>query len=258
MLKSIFIANWKMSLSLEETLGLIKKIAKEVKIPENNFEVVVCPSFTALTEASALLKKSKISLGSQDVFWEEKGAYTSGISAKMLKEVGCKYVIIGHSERRQYLKETDEMVHQKIKAALKENLIPIVCVGETFEERQEGQKDYVIIRQVTKALEGLNLAGKQEIIIAYEPVWVIGSGQAVNPEEAEYTNQVIKHVLIDLYPLDIVKEHMRIIYGGSVDSKIISSFLEQPTIKGVLVGGASLKADEFVKMIKNIESSIKK
>ncbi|TSC95944.1 MAG: triosephosphate isomerase (TIM) [Parcubacteria group bacterium Athens1014_10] len=250
--KMIFIANWKMNLGLKETVILIKQLLGGLKKIKNNLEIVICPSFTVLSEASKLLKKGNIKLGSQDVFWEEKGAYTGNISPKMLKEIGCEYVIIGHSERRQYLGETDEMAHQKIKAAIKEGLIPILCVGETFEERQEGQKDYIIIKQVTKALEGISLSRGQKIIIAYEPVWVIGSGQAVKPEEAEYTNQIIKQSLIDLYPRDIVEQNFRIIYGGSVDSSVIKSFVERSVIDGVLVGGASLKTKDFIKMINKI------
>ena len=146
------------------------------------------------------------------------------------------------------------MIHQKVKAALKEDLVPVICIGETFKERQEGQKDYIIINQVNKALEGISLTNKQKIIIAYEPVWVIGSGQAVKPEEAEYTNHVIKQVLIDLYHSDIAERNFRIIYGGSVNSKIIRSFIDQPLISGVLVGGASLRAEEFVEMVKKIKN----
>lgn len=254
MSKPIFIANWKMNLSLKETMQLTKEMLKGFKNFRNNFEIVICPAFTALTEVSKLLKRAKIKLGAQDLFWEEKGAYTSNISGKMLKEIGCKYAIVGHSERRQYLNETDEMVRLKIKAALKEDLTPIICVGETFEERQQGQKDYIIIKQVNKALNGIFLSNNQNIVIAYEPVWVIGSGQAVAPEEAEYTNQVIKQTLIDLYNHKKTEQNFRIIYGGSVNGDVIKSFLDQPNINGVLVGGASLKAREFVEIVKKLKS----
>lgn len=252
--KPIFIANWKMNLGLKETIELTKKITGDLKSFKGNTDIAICPSFTALAEVSKILKKSKIQLGAQDVFWEEKGAYTSNISAAMLKEIGCKYVIIGHSERRQYLHETDRMVHQKVKCVLEENLIPIICVGETFEERQQGNKDYTIIKQVSGALKGITLLKDQEIIIAYEPVWVIGSGQAVDPKEAEYTNQVIRRTLIDLFfPVEMLGKSIRIIYGGSVDSKVINEFVGEHTVDGVLVGGASLKEKEFVEMIKKIK-----
>jgi len=247
---SIIIANWKMSLSLEESVTLVKAIDERIeKLKES--ELVICPSFVFLDRIGQFLsnKKSKRKLGAQDIFWEEKGAYTGEISGKMLKEVGCEYVIIGHSERRGYLNETDEMVHQKVKTALDERLIPIICVGESFRERRSGQKDYVVIKQVNYALKGIEVVGSQKIIIAYEPVWVIGSGQAVKPEEAEYTHQVIRQALLDLYSPDLIEKNFRIIYGGSVDGKNIKSFLQREMVDGVLVGGASIKVETFIALV---------
>ena len=256
--KPIIIANWKMSLSKEETLELAKEIFQKIKNPK--LEIVLCPSFTALPDLQRILPKTKklqaasYKLGSQDIFWEFKGAFTGEVSAFMLKEIGCEYVIIGHSERREHLRETDEMIHKKIKITLDEDLMPILCIGESFEERQQGQKDIRIISQVTKALEGINIKPRQNLIVVYEPVWVIGSGQAVEPEEAEHTNQVIKQTLIDIFGSEIAEKNFRIIYGGSVDSRTIKSFIDQPTVDGVLVGGASLDAEEFVRMIKIISN----
>ena len=247
---SIIIANWKMNLSLEESVTLVKAIDERIeKLKE--LELVICPSFVFLDRIGQFLsnKKSKIKLGAQDIFWEEKGAYTGEISGKMLKEMGCEYVIIGHSERRGYLNETDEMVHQKVKTALDERLIPIICVGESFRERRSGQKDYVVIKQVNYALKGIEVVGSQKIIIAYEPVWVIGSGQAVKPEEAEYTHQVIRQALLDLYSPDLIEKNFRIIYGGSVDGKNIKSFLQREMVDGVLVGGASIKVETFIALV---------
>jgi len=247
---SIIIANWKMNLSLEESVTLVKAIDERIeKLKES--ELVICPSFVFLDRIGQFLsnKKSKIKLGAQDIFWEEKGAYTGEISGKMLKEMGCEYVIIGHSERRGYLNETDEMVHQKVKTALDERLIPIICVGESFRERRSGQKDYVVIKQVNYALKGIEVVGSQKIIIAYEPVWVIGSGQAVKPEEAEYTHQVIRQALLDLYSPDLIEKNFRIIYGGSVDGKNIKSFLQREMVDGVLVGGASIKVETFIALV---------
>jgi triosephosphate isomerase len=259
MKKPIIIANWKMKLALAESLKLAKKILKEsgIRNQESGIEIVLCPSFIILSDIQKLIfkirnSKFKIRLGAQDVFWETKGAFTGEVSAFMLKEAGCEYVIIGHSERREYLKETDEMIHKKIKVVLEEDLIPVLCVGETFGERQQGQKDFRIIMQVTKALEGIKIKPRQNLIIAYEPVWVIGSGQAVEPEEAEHTNRVIKQTLIDLFGSEIAEENFRIIYGGSVDSSTVKDFVDQPTVDGVLVGGASLDAEEFVKLITQI------
>ncbi len=255
-MKPIFIANWKMNLSIGETAALVEELHKSLKdVNSEKIELVLCPAFTALSIANETLKKlgaEQFKLGAQDVFWQEKGAFTGEISPVMLEETGCQYVIVGHSERRQNLGETDEMVNKKIKTVLKYNLTPILCVGETFEERQKGIRDVVVARQVGKALEGIELFGAKKIIIAYEPVWVIGTGQAVEPEDADHSHRIIREALLELFPVDVVEQHFDIIYGGSVDSKNIKSFLDQENIDGVLVGGASLKADEFKKMMQQI------
>lgn len=251
MKKQIIIANWKMNIGLQQTENLAKDILSGLKKIKNlnKIDVVLCPSYIALSKIKDFLSKEKnVSLGAQNCYWEERGAYTGEISPVQLKEVNCQYVIIGHSERRGFLGETDEMIHRKSVAALSVGLVPIICVGETFEERQKGIKDYVIINQVSKALEGIDLKVNQQLIIAYEPVWVIGSGQAVMPEEAEYVSRLILQRLVDLYPLPIVRNNIRILYGGSVDHRNIKSFVDQDTIDGVLVGGSSLNAEEFVKM----------
>ena len=267
MKNKIIIANWKMNLTVKETEKLteniLKGIKKNLKSP-NKIDIVLSPSFTALNIVKKkIYKKSfikskqnpNIYLGAQDLFWEMKGSFTGEISPEDLKELNVKYVIIGHSKRRLILQETDEMVHNKVKESLLAGIIPIICVGETFDQRQKGQKDYVIIKQVTDALEGINLRVNQKIIIAYEPVWVIGSGQAISLEEAEYMGQIIHQITIDLYPLPIVRNNIRIVYGGSVDSKNVLSFIKQENIDGVLIGRASLKADEFVKMAKIISQA---
>ncbi len=245
------IANWKMQLGLQESIDLINQIADN--FPEKNkAQTVVCPSYIALAEVGKIIREKNvpIELGAQDVFWEEKGAYTGEISCNMLKEIGCRYAIIGHSDRRHYFNESDEMIHYKIKTALHCSLIPILCVGETFKQRQEGKKDYTIISQVTKALSGIDLKGDEKIIVAYEPVWVIGSGQAISVEEAAYMHQIIKQTLVDLFSFSAVEKSFKIIYGGSINKEIVKTFLVQDNIDGVLVGGASLKADEFLGIIK--------
>lgn len=255
MKNKIIIANWKMNLTIKQTEILTKDIIKEIKKIKNldNIEIVLCPSFVALSLVANLLKRmKKIALGAQNCFWEDYGAFTGEISPITLNEIGCKYVIVGHSERKKYLSETDNMTHQKVKSILNNNLIPIICLGETFEERQKGLKEFVIINQITKILEGIKLKAHQKIIIAYEPVWVIGSGQAIEPKEANYIRKVILQRLIDLYPLPIIRNNIRIIYGGSVDSKNIKNFVSPDSFDGVLVGGASLRSDEFIKMIKNL------
>lgn len=246
---SIIIANWKMQLNLAEA----KNLAEALKnISDNKKEIVVCPSFVSLTAVGNILKKSKVKLGAQDCFWEARGAYTGEISTEELKAAGCEFVIIGHSERRQYLNETDEMVHQKVKAAVAAEISPIICVGETFEQRQMGARDYILIQQTTSALQGIKIDFPQRVIIAYEPVWVIGSGQAVLPADAAAASQVIRHILFDFFPFELVKNNFLIIYGGSVDSNNVSSFSTQESIDGFLVGGASLKAKDFISIIRNI------
>jgi triosephosphate isomerase (TIM) len=247
--KPIIIANWKMKLGIPETLELTKAISKK-KFPKA--EVVICPSFVSLGEAGSILKRSEIKLGAQDCFWESQGAYTGEVSAYYLREIGCDYVILGHSERRKYLNETDEMVHQKTRMALSANLTPIIGVGETFSQRQEGAKDYILIQQTIKALEGIDLELDKKVIIAYEPVWVIGSGQAIALSEAEAAHQVIRQSLFDIFPSSIVENNFRIIYGGSVDSENVKEFINLENTSGVLVGGASLNPEEFIRLIEAV------
>lgn len=254
MKRPIIIANWKMNLGTKESVKLIKSILKKLK-KIKGLDIVFCPSFISLSSVCKIFKSKfnhHLYLGAQDCFWEEQGNFTGEVSPYWLKKLGCKYVIIGHSERRHNLKETDEMVYKKVRTALQAGLIPIICVGETLDERHRGIKDYVVLNQVSEALSGIDLNSKQNIIIAYEPVWVIGSGRAVMPEEAEYMNRIILQKTIDLYPLSIVQNNIRIIYGGSVDSENIKSFINQETISGSLVGKASLDAKEFVKICKKV------
>lgn len=254
MKKFYIIANWKMRLNFKESIDLFNKIKQD--LPEKNQEeIVICPSYIPLSEINKNNGEGgQIKLGGQDVFWEETGAYTGEISCEMLKDVGCEYVIIGHSDRRKYFKETDEMAHYKIKTALKSSLIPILCVGENFQERKEGRKDYVIISQITKALSGIDFSGSEKMIIAYEPVWIIGSGRAIKAEEAEYMHKIIKQTLIDIFPMEIVEKCFKIIYGGSINAEVVKSFLIQPNIWGVLVGSDSLDSKKFLNIIKEVNT----
>lgn len=252
--KSIIIANWKMNLGVKASVDLAKAISEQRLVNNEQLEIVICPSFPAIASVSNSLHSApNIRLGAQDVFWEERGSFTGEVSALTLKELGCEYVVIGHSERRQYLGETNEMIHKKVKAALDAGLVPVLCVGENFDQRQGGQKDYVIMNQVDKALDGLDLETSDKIVIAYEPVWVIGSGQAIDPTEAEQTHRLIKSVLRENYPDDSIENSFRIVYGGSVDKDNVAEFMRQETIDGVLVGGASLRADEFVGIIEAVQ-----
>lgn len=246
MRRPIIAGNWKMNKGINETRELLTEI-KNMDLG-HKVEVVVCPPFTSLSEASNILKSTEIGLGSQNMHWEDKGAYTGEISAHMLKEIGCKYVIIGHSERRQYFGETDETVNLKVKTALKNKLIPIVCVGENIEQRKNGETEAVVSEQVRKGVAGLTQEEIENIVIAYEPIWAIGTGISSKGEDANDVAKLIRDVLKDIFN-DKVSESIRIQYGGSVNPGNIREYMNQTEIDGALVGGASLKADDFIKLI---------
>ncbi|MEK7164877.1 MAG: triose-phosphate isomerase [Patescibacteria group bacterium] len=248
MKSSLIIANWKMKLGLAESLALAKKLAKSAA-RNKNVEVVICPAFTELAAVGEIIKGSGLKLGAQDCFWEEAGAFTGAISPKNLQEYGVEYVLVGHSERREHLAETNDMIHKKIRLLLSLGLTPVLCIGESFSERQEGLKEAVLIGEIHKALDGLLLNKLGRLVIAYEPIWVIGSGQAVEAAEAEHTHQAIKHALYDIFPRQAVDEQVKIIYGGSVDPGNIKPFLAEPTVRGVLVGTSSLDATIFSAII---------
>ncbi|MFH1046751.1 MAG: triose-phosphate isomerase [Patescibacteria group bacterium] len=248
------IANWKMQLNESESESLAKQIIELLPdvaaATSSAVELVLCPSHLSLSHVADAVRGRGIALGAQDVFWEDKGAFTGEISPRTLKELGCAFCLVGHSERRQHLNETDQIVCRKTTALLRHDISPIICVGETLAERNAGQRDAVVIRQVRSALdEGrLRPVGNQRIIIAYEPVWVIGTGRAVDPNDAAAAHQLIRDELSEMFPGDVVEKNCFVVYGGSVDSKNIGDFLSIPIIEGALVGGASLKADEFVRM----------
>ncbi len=250
--KKFVIANWKMQLTVAQATDLamdLKNILAESKLEKNKI-VIVCPDFLSLTEVAKVFKDTNIVLGAQDGFYEEAGAYTGEVSLADLKASGCQYVILGHSERRK-LGETDELVNKKVKAALASDLVPIICVGETFNERKEGQTDLVLMNQVYQALKDVKLKASDHFIIAYEPVWVIGTGQAIGPKETFQAAAVIEQSLLDIFD-SAYEEAVSIIYGGSVNPVNIKEFSSLTNIKGVLVGGASLEAKNFVELIKNI------
>jgi len=237
-----------MNTNVEEAKALVldlKTRAKDV----TKVEVVVCPPFTFLSVVAEAIKGSQISLGAQNLYWEKSGAFTGEVSAPMLKSIGCAYVIIGHSERRTYFHETDETVNKKIFAALAEGLKPIVCVGETLEEREKGETFDVIKRQVTQGLAKLSAAQMKTVVIAYEPVWAIGTGKTATPEQAQEVHAFIRKLLVEMFGKTTAEE-TRIQYGGSVNVSNATTLMSQADIDGALVGGASLKADSFEKIIK--------
>jgi triosephosphate isomerase len=212
-------------------------------------EIVVCPVFTSLKFVCDALGNSNIKVGAQDLFWEEKGAYTGEISAGQIKDTGCAYVIIGHSERRQYFHETNEAVGKKILAALKAGITPIVCIGETLAEREAGKTFAVIEKQIREGLGCLSKETAKLLVLAYEPVWAIGTGKVATPAQAEEVHIYIRKTIANMFGQDIA-DGIRILYGGSVKPENVSELMNQNNIDGALVGGASLDAESFTKIIK--------
>ena len=244
----IIAGNWKMNKTVREAVEFLEAVKDELDAVKG-VEKVLCPPFTAISTVAQLVKGTSIKVGAQDVFWEEKGAYTGEISPLMLKEF-CDYVIIGHSERRKYFGETDEHVNRKVKATLAHGLTPIICVGENLEENEAGLTEEVVTRQVKGALAGLSPSEAEKIVIAYEPVWAIGTGKPATPEGAQAViGGVIRTLLAELFGEDVASK-VRIQYGGSVDPSNIGGFVAQPDIDGALVGGASLKPKDFVEIVK--------
>ncbi|MFP4642057.1 MAG: triose-phosphate isomerase [Chloroflexota bacterium] len=239
----IIAGNWKMNTTVTEAIDLVNAMKDRLE-GIKGAEKVICPPFVYLYPIKEILKGSSIGLGAQNMYFEEKGAYTGEVSPLMIADL-CQYVILGHSERRMYLGESDEMINKKIKAAIRFGLTPIICVGETLNQKESRKTEQVITRQVRAALEGLESI--ENLIMAYEPVWAIGTGKAATEEEADRTIGLIRTVVSQLF--GPVAESLRIQYGGSTNSKNISAFMGQPEIDGVLVGGASLKPDEFVSMV---------
>ena len=240
----IIAANWKMNKSIGEAVSYIKELKGLVKNTKDK-EIVICPPFTALSAVSAELKASEIRLGAQNLFHEESGAFTGEISPLMLKETNCKYVILGHSERRKYFNETDEIVNKKIKIALKNKLIPILCIGETLEQRKANKTKEIIKKQFENSLKNIK---SDKLVIAYEPVWAIGTGNNATPEQAEEAHAFIRR-LVKKHFGSAAAEKIRIIYGGSVIPENIKGLMSQKNIDGALVGGASLDAKEFFEII---------
>lgn len=240
-----------MNLSQAESV-LLARALRRAYVAEKlgtRLELVLCPSFPALAGVATALKGSGIKLGAQDVFWKNAGPYTGEVSPEVLKELGVTYVLVGHSERRQYLGETDAMVQQKVLATLAAGLTPVLCVGETYSERTSGRREIVIAQEVRTGLSGASLAAGQRVVIAYEPVWVIGSGQAVPPSEAQQASHVVRETLFELLPASELS-NTAVLYGGSVDPSNITSYVQESKLQGVLVGGASLEAKRFISLLK--------
>ncbi|MBW2982494.1 triose-phosphate isomerase [Candidatus Woesearchaeota archaeon] len=248
MRKTIIAGNWKMNKTNKEAASLMNDIIFNTKNVKD-VEIIVCPPYTALSDVNKIIKKTNIELGAQDVYFEEKGAFTSKISAEMLKDVGCTYVIIGHSETRQYFNETDESVNKKVKIALSYELKPIICVGETLEQREAEKTMKIIETQIKGALKDITKEQMVDVVIAYEPVWAIGTGKTATPEQAQEVHYFIRNLILNLYSPDIA-ESIRILYGGSVKPNNVKELMQEEDIDGGLIGGASLDAESFSKLVR--------
>jgi triosephosphate isomerase len=246
--KPFIAGNWKMHKTIPEAVEMVKAL-KEESPQLTDAELVVIPPYTMLSEVKKVIEGSTIQLGAQNIFWEEKGAFTGEVSPPMLKDAGCQYVTIGHSERRQYFGETNETVNKKIKAALAHELTPIMCIGESLEEREKGNTMDKVETQINSGLEGLGKDEIRRIVIAYEPIWAIGTGVTATPSQAEEVHSFIRKNLTEKYGNEIAS-YAIILYGGSVKPANTYSILKENNINGALVGGASLEADSFIQITK--------
>ena len=245
MRKPVIIGNWKMNKDLEEAKILVKEIISE-KL-DNNVEKVVCVPFVYVTEVRKLLEGTDVGLGVQNMFFETKGAFTGEISPVMLKSCGVSYVILGHSERRTIFNETDEMINKKVKSALQNDLIPILCCGETLEERNSRLEKEIVEKQIRNALDGISKTDIEKVIIAYEPIWAIGTGLTASSDDAENMIKFIRDILADIY--ENLSVNVRIQYGGSVKPDNIKDLMQKENVDGALVGGACLESTSFCELI---------
>jgi triosephosphate isomerase len=244
--------NWKMNMTIPEAIELVNGIKIGLRWPED-VDVVVAPPFTSLKMISEIAKDSYLGVAAQNVHQEEKGAYTGEISASFIKDAGANYVIIGHSERRQYFNETDELVNKKVRTSLKHELTPIVCVGETLEEREKGHFVEVIEKQLSVGLEDLTKVLASELVIAYEPVWAIGTGKVATTTQIEDVHEKMRALLAKNFSQEVA-DSVRILYGGSVKAENSKEIFALPNVDGALVGGASLNSSGFIEIIKSLPS----
>jgi len=243
--------------TITEAIELANGLKREFfKLDSDSIDVVVCPPFTALNEVSEVIADSIIQLGGQDVHWEDEGAFTGEVSCKMLADAGCKFVLIGHSERRQYFGETNETVNKKTKRALSQGLTPIVCVGETLSEREKGLTFKILDDHIKNGLKDINEQDILKTVIAYEPVWAIGTGKTATPQQAQEAQKYIRDLLKKEYNEDAA-DNIRIQYGGSVKPENIIELMKQPDVDGALVGGASLQIGSFAEIVKKASEVVK-
>lgn len=247
MRKKVIAGNWKMNNDLSESQNLVSGIISGLG-KDDKCDVIVCPPFTSLSEVHTLIKDTPVKLGAQNMHYEDSGAFTGEISNSMLKSVGCEYVILGHSERRTIFGENDEMINKKILKALQSGLKVIFCIGESLAQREEGVTYNIIKAQVIKGMENVSAEDLKNLIVAYEPIWAIGTGKTASPEQAQEVHSFIRNLIKEIYSAESA-ENLIIQYGGSVKPENASTLLSQPDIDGALVGGACLKADSFLSII---------
>jgi len=247
MRKSFIAGNWKMNTDSHSGPALVEAIADG--LDTDNVDVAVVPPFVYIPAVVSAASNSRIAVGAQDVYFEQKGAFTGEISTAMLKDVGCTYCLCGHSERRHVIGETDELINKKVTAAINGGLLPILCVGELLEEREAGKTNEIVQRQIKAGFEGLNADKAAAVTVAYEPVWAIGTGKTATPDQAQEVHAMIRALLADMYDQGFADD-IRIQYGGSAKPDNAAELMGQPDIDGLLVGGASLKAEDFLAIIK--------
>jgi len=249
MRKPFIAGNWKMNTDSDSAVRLADALAlKSLSVEIEAVSLAVCPPFVYLKDVVKAVSNSHIAVGAQDVFYEQNGPFTGEISTAMLKDIGCTYVLCGHSERRHVIGENDELVNKKVTTAISGGLLPILCVGELLEQRRAEKTVAVVTRQIRNGLAGLSPTKALAVTLAYEPVWAIGTGLTATPEQAQQVHTMIRQLIAELYD-DSVAEEMRIMYGGSAKPGNAAALMEQPDIDGLLVGGASLKADDFAAII---------
>jgi len=247
MRRPLIAGNWKMHTNIEEARQLATAVAQAAaKVPDR--DVMIAPPYTALTAVESVIAATGVLLGAQNVHWEEKGAFTGEISGTMLRDVGCGMAIVGHSERRHVFGESDQMINRRVKGALQSGLIPVFCIGETLEQREAGQTMKVLENQVRAGLDSVALTDGGQLVVAYEPVWAIGTGKTATEAQAQEAHSFIRGLLADLYEKNIAAQ-IRILYGGSVKPDNIDILMQQNDIDGALVGGAALKAESFERII---------
>jgi len=247
MRKPLITGNWKMNKTVSEAVDFVNNLGSALR-DVKDVEVVICPTFVALSEVSKILEGSSAKLGAQNMYMQENGAYTGEISPLMLKELGCRYVIIGHSERREYFKEDNKLINAKIKLALKYQLRPILCVGETLSEYQNNQTIDIVKTEIREGLAGIDEEQMSQVAIAYEPIWAIGTGKTATPDDANRVHKIIRKIISEMFDAK-TGEKTRVQYGGSVKPDNISALMEKSDIDGALVGGASLSVESFIRIV---------